>query len=180
MRDLMNIALLAIVLATVGCATSGGGPREIGVRSPAWLSTLPQRQGWLFAVGEAGPHFFDQRGWETAEKNARENLGLAIQTRVKSEYISLEGMLVGQTGVETSQEVLDVALFGAQVLKRYKDPTTGHYHILVGISARTAAENILKAGQRSLEERGDKQTAEAIQQRKEELMRKLEKELEEE
>ncbi len=176
----MNIALLAIALATVGCATLGGGLEQKETSPPAWLFTLPQGQGWLFAVGEAGPHYFEQKGWEAAEKSARENLGLAIQTRVKSEYVNLEGMLAGQTGVETSQEVLDVALFGAQVLERYKNPITEHYHVLVGISASTAAENILKAGQKTLEERGDKQTAEAIRQRKEELMKKLEEKLEEE
>jgi hypothetical protein len=176
----MNIALLAVAFVTVGCATSGGGRKQREITPPAWLSTLPQRQGWLSAVGEAGPHFFDQKGWEAAEKNARESLALVIQTRVKGEYISLEGIPGERVGVEVSREVLDIALYGAQVLERYKDPTTGHYHILVGISASTAAENILKAGQSALEERGDKKTVEAIRQRKEELMRKLEERLEEE
>ncbi len=179
MGRLVEIALLTAAFVAAGCATSGGGLEQRGPRPPAWLSTLPQRQGWLFAVGEAGPYFFDQKGWEAAEKNARESLALAIQTRVKGEYISLEGMPGERAGVEVSKEVLDIALYGAQVLERYKDPATGHYHILVGISAGTAAENIIRAGEKTLKERGDEETAEVIRQRKEELMKKLEKKLEE-
>ncbi len=178
MSRLAQIVLLAAAILVAGCARSGGGLEQRGARPPACLFTLPQGQGWLFAVGEAGPHFFDQKGWEAAEKNARESLALAIQSRVKGEYVSLEGMPGEPAGVEVSKEVLDIALYGAQVLERYKDPTTGHYHILVGISAGTAAENIIRAGEKSLKERGDEQTAEAIRQRKEELMRKLQEKLE--
>ncbi len=174
MRHLASGAFLAAAFVAVGCAISGGGARKEEVTSPAWLSDIPQSKGWLFAIGEAGPYFFEQKGWETAEKNGRENLALAIQARVESEYVSVEGIPESQGRVRASQEVLDIGLYGAQVLERYEDPITRHYYVLVGITASIAAENIIKAGQNALKEKMDQENVESMRQKKEELMKKLE------
>ncbi len=102
-------------------------------RSPAWLASLPQDSQYYYAVGMSEPAYYEFSAWLEAEKHARLELAKSVRSTVRG----VDRMEAGASGDEAYSSVQDekisITLRGVQVARRWKDPKTRLYAVLLRI-----------------------------------------------
>lgn len=74
--------VLVMLLVSVSCGLMTSSP-------PGWVDTLPQDEGWVYAVGAAGRNISSNpgRAREIAYQRAIEELGRSIRVHVQSQSV---------------------------------------------------------------------------------------------
>jgi len=98
---------------------------------PPWLAALPQDSGFIYALGMSEPAYYEFSAWLEAEKHARLELAKSVQSTVHG-IDRLESAASGDEAYSGVQdEKISVALHHAQVVRRWRDPTTHISSVLI-------------------------------------------------
>jgi len=115
---------MVLVLAEIGDKSKG----KYHLFSPPknWWEKLPEKKGYLFAVGGSPIYYYERNSWKEAEHNARIALAMEIYTGVKSFRA-----YAGQINKGITQESVNVMLKNAQVVARHIDRKKGICYVLI-------------------------------------------------
>ena len=109
---------------------------------PDWVTALPAKPGYMYAIGESNLYYRETTSWSLAEKRARESLALAVE----SEIWSLTRRLMENARMIAGHDVInistDVQLNRAQVVARWKNSEYGACHVLVRMPVSANTESI--------------------------------------
>jgi len=117
--------------ADISDAPSVSSVKGFNPERPGWVSEPPQRNGFLYAVGQCNPQYHEEDAWQLAEYDARLNLALSLVAQLRSLVKKLDGNLNIITTVKT-----DVVLNRAQVDERWIDPQNGIPYVLMRMRLR--------------------------------------------
>lgn len=118
-----NITFVLLCLGEVLTLSSAKGFNQ---KSPSWVSELPQRHGFLYAVGQSHPQFHEEETWQLAEYNARISLALSFFSQLRSLGKKLDKNLNTASVVKT-----DVILKQLQTVERWFDPENRIPYVLI-------------------------------------------------
>lgn len=144
---------------------------------PIWIYRIPQREGYIYAVGRAGRHLVATDSRKKAEEDARAKLAHTVESQVSSkitDYLVEDGYT--QTEVITKQ-ISHVTLEGAEILERWEDPGTGVNYALARLPLICVKRQILEQAQSFSGERSgpDFPTREEVERAAERAFGDLEK-----
>jgi hypothetical protein len=152
-----NITLVLLCIGEVPILSSEKGFNR---DAPGWVSELPQRHGFAFAVGQSTPQFHEEETWQLAEYNARVGLALSFISQLRSLGKRLDKSLSTASAVKT-----DVVLRRIQVVERWFDPENRIPYVLVRmtlkVNTKTGTDYTKKIAQPQLHS-NYKQTREEI------------------
>jgi len=120
-----NITLVLLCIGEVPTLSSVKGFNQ---KSPSWVSELPQRQGFLYAVGQSHPQFHEEETWQLAEYNARVSLALSFFSQLRILSKKLDKNLKTASAVKT-----DAILKQLQIVERWFDPENRISYVLIRI-----------------------------------------------
>jgi len=171
-RLVKNLAPLVALL--LGCF-----PLQRGQVRPAWIDHLPQKPGWIFALGYSPPYINPADAWQAAAQRGREELARTLQLTIQGGqwwYGFQQGRSLQE---ELSRESLNIVkVVGSQVLERYHDPIEGMYYVLVGMCTDLALQQLRQRWLKALQDltRGmDPGQKQNVQERAEKAFQQLEK-----
>ena len=95
---------------------------------PRWIEEPPREKGFLYAVGHANPDFRECRAWLSAEKDARAQLAMNIETSLKLLLKRYLGTLEWISTLESDLTLRDIRITG-----RWKNPKSSSYHVCVRV-----------------------------------------------
>ena len=131
-----NITLVLLCIGEVPALSSEKGfNREF----PGWVSELPQRHGFLYAVGQSDQQFHEEETWQLAEYNACLSLALSFFSQLRSLGKKLDMNLNTASAVKT-----DVVLKRIQVVERWFDPENRIPYVLVRVPLKDKGSKIYK------------------------------------
>jgi len=187
MRYLASLILaLAVAIFIAGC---GGGPKErIAVPespAPAWVNTPPTAVDAIYAVGAANVGANPVLARNKAADAARQELGRIIQTKVKSlldnfmqehqEFINNQGTITSEEFTRSvSRSVSQATLAGSQIVEFYYDKDNKIYYALAVLRKNDIVNEIM----RSMNEAQRQKKTAFVEQKAEEALKILDKELE--
>jgi hypothetical protein len=90
--------------------------------APDWTRQPPEHLSYAFSVGVAADNEYEATNWKLAEKHARMRLALSRWAKVQT---------MDKDGVVSLVETEAVALRGARVVRRWRDPGNGACFVLV-------------------------------------------------
>ena len=108
----------------------GKFPSILMVKRPEWIDTLPEENGYYFAVGMSEPWYDPLGGMRAAEVNARKSLAQTIKVQILSNDVffeSLRGVSINRYALITTNEILT----HTELYDLWEDPVTGMTHALV-------------------------------------------------
>ncbi len=100
-------------------------------KAPSWVESLPEKPGYIYAIGVSPNYFYESSSWETAEKMARRNLGFNI--RVSTQALQ---KIDENSGQEIRNEGISVELRHFQIAERWKDNSKNLYYVLARMPAQ--------------------------------------------
>jgi len=127
-----NITLVLLCIGEVPMLSSEKGFNR---NRPGWVSELPQRHGFAYAVGQSAPQFHEEETWQLAEYNARVGLALSFISQLRSLGKKLDKSLSTASAVKT-----DVVLRRIQVVERWFDPENRIPFVLVRMTLKDNTE----------------------------------------
>jgi len=130
-------ALAPLVVLLLGCA-----PFQRGPLPPDWINHLPQKPGWIFALGYALPHLNPANAWQDAAQKGREELARTLRLTIQGEQGWYQFQQETTLQEHLSREILNVVEMGSQVLRRYYDPRERMYYVLVGMRTDLVFEEL--------------------------------------
>ncbi|HIE30155.1 TPA: hypothetical protein EYP66_23055 [Candidatus Poribacteria bacterium] len=140
---------------------------------PRWVTTLPKKSGYMYALGHSNPYYREVNSWRIAEKNARISLALSLESKVRGLAKQLNASMDTISTVST-----DVQLNRVQVIARWKHPEHNACHVLVRmplVANEEAIKNLLKSALSKKEQQQELSQEEIIQRAFDELDRSTEK-----
>lgn len=120
---------MTIVLVSASGDSVPSAMRELVVcptARPAWVDTLPQGSGYIYAEGVAPEYFYESSSWQSAEKKARFNLARDVKITVQS--LTMQN---SNSGEDIRNDVVSAELRNIQVVHRWRDAVEGLYYVLV-------------------------------------------------
>jgi hypothetical protein len=93
---------------------------------PEWTTEIPEEKGFIYAIGSAGADYREYRSWVEAEKDARAQLALSIETSLKHLFKQYVGTLDWISTLET-----DLVLHNIEIAGRWKNAETNSYHVCI-------------------------------------------------
>jgi hypothetical protein len=105
-----------------------GAPKELLTFSQEceWISTPPQDNEYIYAIGSCNRIFNEHKAWERAENNAILALARKISLDNAVETLINEDKLMSKF-----DENINVELHNIEVIERWKDPKTNSYYVLI-------------------------------------------------
>jgi hypothetical protein len=133
-------------------------------REPDWVTSLPKKPGYLYASGQSNPYYRETTSWSEAEKRARMELALILESKVwgliKKERTHRQ-ILEDSTVIDVST---DVQLSNTQVVARWKHPEHHFYNVLVRMPLSANIEAITNLVGSALAEDTQEQPSERPQE----------------
>ncbi len=126
--------MTAVLAGTGGCGLSGGMDALVPLASlgtPAWTRMLPADQRFEYAVGISEPYYYESSSWLEAEKNGRLELARSLRTQVRIRQRLVTDAVLGSRYDAVWDETLTVTLRGARVVRRWRDPSTDLFMVLL-------------------------------------------------
>jgi len=116
-----------IVLVSTEDIPISNEPRAPGLR-PKWVNRLPKEDGCIYATGQCARGMYSANSWLMAERNARIELAMSVETK-------LQGMSkrLGYWSNGTFISEVDVVLDGIQIVKRWYDSEMKVCHVLARV-----------------------------------------------
>jgi hypothetical protein len=153
-----NITLVLLCMGEVPTLSSAKG---FNLKSPGWVSELPQRHGFLYAVGQSSLQFHEEETWPLAEYNARISLALSFVSQLRSLGKRLDKNLSTASVVKT-----DAVLRRIQVIERWFDAENRISYVLVRMPLEDNSEAVMgkteKNAQPKVSLRGEERSDVAI------------------
>ncbi len=179
------ILVVAVAIFIVGC---GGAKERVAVPespAPAWVNTPPTAVDAIYAVGAANVGANPVLARNKAADAARQELGRIIQTKVKSlldnfmqehqEFINNQGTITSEEFTRSvSRSVSQATLAGSQIVEFYYDKDNKIYYALAVLRKNDIVNEIMRTMN---EAQRQKKTA-FVEQKAEEALKILDKELE--
>ncbi|KPJ75380.1 MAG: hypothetical protein AMJ54_15120 [Deltaproteobacteria bacterium SG8_13] len=143
-RTVQILVLCTMALVAAGCHHQSAGPEQ---PVPDWLTSTPDDDRYLYAVGISGKTRSVKDAWNQAAQRGRAELGKIIITRVAS-----KDLVISTNRSDYSRQVIealsDTELYFTEVIARWYDATgtygpPGFYYVLVRMQ-REEAERILR------------------------------------
>lgn len=186
MRYLFSLTLTLLVgFALVGCG--GGGERTAvpGPPAPEWINNPPTAVDAIYAVGAANVGANPVLARNKAADAARQELGRIIQVKVKSlldnfmqehqEFINNQGTVTSEEFTRSvSRSVSQATLAGSQIVEFYYDKDNKIYYALAVLRKNDIVNEIV----RSMNEAQRQKKTAFVEQKAEEALKLLDKELE--
>ena len=119
---------MTLVFVGLGAQGDFSGQKIVSPKSlapPTWIEVLPRQKGDIYAHGRCNPRYRHESGWQTAESNARIDLALSFQARVRNVFKRFNAQVEAVSSTQT-----DVALNGIQIIARWFDSGARTYHVL--------------------------------------------------
>ena len=95
------------------------------MQKPVWIETSPRQKGYLYGHGHCNPRYRQESGWRTAEHNARIDLALNFQSRVRHLFKRFNVQVQSVSSTQT-----DVLLTEIEIVARWFDSSSQTYHVL--------------------------------------------------
>jgi hypothetical protein len=93
--------------------------------NPSWIETLPQKKGYLYAVGVSPRYFHEKSSWDNATNQVRKQLAVSIAVQIQAVQKRTD-----VAGVEQRNRELSVTLQEFEILRRWVDPKTDLFYVL--------------------------------------------------
>lgn len=122
---------ITLVLLCTGEAPTLSSAKGFDQKAPEWVSKLPKKPGFVYAVGQSSPQFHEEETWQLAEYNARVGLALSFVSQLRSLGKKLDKNLNTASAVKT-----DVVLRRIQVVERWFDPENRIPYVLVRMTLK--------------------------------------------
>ncbi len=185
MRYLASLTLILLVaFVLIGC---GGGERVAvpGPKAPEWVNTPPTAVDAIYAVGAANVGANPVLARNKAADAARQELGRIIQVKVKSlldnfmqehqEFVNNQGTITSEEFTRSvSRSVSQATLAGSQIVELYYDRDNKIYYALAVLRKNDIVNEIV----RSMNEAQRQKKTAFVEQKAEEALKLLDKELE--
>ena len=91
-----------------------------------WISTPPQDNEYIYAIGSCNRIFNEHKAWDRAENNAILALARKISLNNAAETLINEDKLMSKFN-----ENVNVELHNIEVIERWKDTKTNSYYVLI-------------------------------------------------
>lgn len=95
-------------------------------KSPAWVDTIPDVPGYIYATGVAPQYFYESSSWESAEKKAHFNLAREMKVSLKALQ-----KVDQSSGQEIRSEEISGSVSKMEVVYRWRDVRQGLYLVLM-------------------------------------------------
>lgn len=139
-------------------------------KEPGWLTNLPKEPGYLYASGHKRPFYRETNSWSEAERHARTELALMLESKVRSAVHRYQ-MSVAASFISVST---DIQLEHAQVIARWKHPEHNYCNVLVKMPLSKAKKTIARRADVILpSEHSQKSREQIIQEAFDELEREI-------
>ncbi len=122
---------ITLVLLCAGEAPTLSSAKGFDQKVPDWVSKLPKKSGFVYAVGQSSPQFHEEETWQLAEYNARVGLALSFVSQLRSLGKRLDKGLSTASAVKTN-----VVLRRIQVVERWFDPENRIPYVLVRMTLK--------------------------------------------
>ncbi len=122
---------ITLVLLCAGEAPTLSSAKGFDQKAPEWVSIMPRKPGFVYAVGQSSPQFHEEETWQLAEYNARVGLALSFVAQLRSLGKRLDKGLSTASAVKT-----DVVLRRIQVVERWFDPENRIPYVLVRMTLK--------------------------------------------
>jgi len=122
---------IMLVLLCAGEAPTLSSAKGFDQKAPEWVSKMPKKPDFVYAVGQSTPQFHEEETWQLAEYNARVSLALSFISQLRSLGKRLDKSLNTASAVKT-----DVVLRRIQVVERWFDPENRIPYVLVRMTLK--------------------------------------------
>lgn len=146
LRQMLVLCSVVIAMAlTAGCRSQTAGSDE---PVPDWLTSMPNYDRYLYAVGISGKTRSVKDAWNQAAQRGRAELGKTIVTRIAS-----KDLVISTNRSEYSRQVIealsDTELHFTEVIARWYDANgkygpPEYYYVLVRMERKDAAAILRK------------------------------------
>ncbi|MBL7082579.1 MAG: hypothetical protein ISS41_02970 [Candidatus Aminicenantes bacterium] len=129
---------ITLVLLCTGEAPTISSTKGFDQKIPEWISKLPKKPGFVYAVGQSSPQFHEEETWQLAEYNARVGMALSFVAQLRSLGKRQDKSLSTAGAVKT-----DVVLRRVQVIERWFDPENRIPYVLVHMPLKDNSEAVM-------------------------------------
>jgi len=143
-----TVGNITLVLMCMGEVPTLSSTKGFNRESPSWVSELPQRDGYLYAVGQSSSQFHEEETWQLAEYNARVGLALSFFSQLRSLGKKFNKNLNTASAVKT-----DVVLRRIQVVERWFDPENRIAYVLVRMPFESNNEDVMVTSKKLFNQR---------------------------
>jgi len=133
-----SVGDITLVLLCTGEAPTLSSTKGYDQKIPEWISKLPKKPGFVYAVGQSSPQFHEEETWQLAEYNARVGLALSFVSHLRSLGKRQEGDITTTSAVKT-----DAVLRRVQVIERWFDPENRIPYVLVRMPLKDNSEAVM-------------------------------------
>jgi len=128
---------ITLVLLCTGEASTLSSAKGFDQKAPEWVSKLPKKPGFVYAVGQSSPQFHEEETWQLAEYNARVGLALSFVSQLRSLGKKQDKNLSTTSAVKT-----DAVLRRIQVIERWFDPEHRIPYVLMRMTLKDNTETV--------------------------------------
>ena len=129
---------ITLVLLCTGEAPTLSSAKGFDQKAPEWVSKMPKKPGFVYAVGQSSPQFHEEETWQLAEYNARVGLALSFVSELRSLGKKQDKSLSTAGAVKT-----DAVLRRVQVIERWFDPEHRIPYVLVRMPVKDNSEAVM-------------------------------------
>jgi len=133
-----SVGDITLVLLCTGEAPTISSTKGFDPKIPEWISKLPKKPGFVYAVGQSSPQFHEEETWQLAEYNARVGMALSFVAQLRSLGKRQDKSLSTASAVKT-----DAVLRRVQVIERWFDPENRIPYVLVHMPLKDNSEAVM-------------------------------------